>query len=764
MKKIFLPIRIQPLQSLATMKSVAIVGAGPAGLVAAKNLLATSKDEFRVTIFEEQDRVGGMWALRPGELHRGKCNPEMPTNLSRFTVSFSDLAWQSMNLTREPDGTNGSNGNNGALPLYPKAWQVGRYLEEYAKRYIPPDSLKLGCKVQHARKATEGDKEKWHLQWIGDQQIHDAMFDHLIVGSGFFSSPRPHNIAIESGPKIKLLHSSEFRVLEDLLPEPRPNQGTVVVVGGSMSGAEAAVAVAMSLSNASFSPRGPEAPNYSVVHVTSRPFYDLPRMHPKVSKDLPKDETDHSPGFLPNDLNMFDLSRRPPGRILPSNGLVPPSKANMTHKYMRSIIGNDQSDLQSQGMSISSEEFERPPFLAITDNYTEFVRSGVIVSRKARAKKIQQMNSKNSATLIIQNEDGETESIADVVGLVYATGFTPHTSLEWLDQEIRQDLQEDTHSFRVPLMLHQHAIFNAAHPDLAFVGFYEGPYWGVMEMQAREIARRWSPNATEEESKLNYDEPDLEKLRLAVLQGVSNVPQFWMGDYLGVMEALAERHGIKRNDEGFGHRSGPISAARYSKSTDDQAEVQKSLLDLRNTLTASAEQNRFVSAAIFRGLQGKWSITRNLTSFLPGFPSGTLFGSAYFHPRSPTSQNYDAEYLYIEDGTLNTQNGLTLKANKRYAYRYSEAKDQISVWFVKDDGKTIDYFFHDVTLSPKTTGSHKKGWQAAGTHLCDKDNYDSAYEFRFSGATLQQVTVKFIVKGPKKDYISETRFERLKNK
>ena len=57
----------------------------------------------------------------------------MPTNLSRFTVSFSDLAWQSVNLARDPDGAEGSNGNGGALPLYPKAWQVGRYLEEYAK-------------------------------------------------------------------------------------------------------------------------------------------------------------------------------------------------------------------------------------------------------------------------------------------------------------------------------------------------------------------------------------------------------------------------------------------------------------------------------------------------------------------------------------------------------------------------------------------------------------------------------------------------------
>lgn len=741
-----------PREILNIMKSVAVVGAGPAGLVAAKNLLYASPKAFDVTVFEKQDRVGGMWALRPGELHRGKCNPEMPTNLSRFTVAYSDLAWQSVDL-----------GEGGGLPLYPKAWQVGKYLEEYAKRYIPSNALKLKCQVQHARKVEEGGKQKWRVEWGCNGQTHEASFDHLVVGSGFFSSPRPHNISLKSDPKIKLLHSSEFRVLEDLLPELRPERGNIVVVGGSMSGAEAAVAVAMSLSNALHSPRSTAVPEYRIIHVTSRPFYDLPRMHSRVSEDIPKGEIDHSPGFLPNDLNMFDLSRRPPGQIIPSNGLVPPSKAKMTHQYMRSIIGNDQRDLRPPGLSISPEEFEKPPFLAITDNYTEFVRSGTITTTKGRATRLLRIDSTSTVTLEAETQDGNKESIDDVVGLVYATGFTPHTALNWLDEEVRKDLQEDLQSFRVPLILQHHTTFNAAHPDLAFVGFYEGPFWGVMEMQARDIARRWSSEATEEHWKLGYEETDMQKMREAMLKAGSDVPQFWMGDYLSIVDATAKRLGIKRVDDGFGDRSGPISAARYSCSNDDQAEVQKNLVDLRNTLNASTTQDHFVSAAVFRGLQGRWTITRNLNSFLPGFPSGTFSGSACFHPRFPTSKDYNAEYLYVEDGTLVTHNGLTLKANKRYAYRYSEAKDQISVWFVKDDGKKTDYLFHDILLAPKTAKSHQKGWQAAGTHLCEKDNYDSSYDFRFSGATLQQLSLKFIVKGPNKNYVSDTRFERPKN-
>ena len=42
-----------------TAKTVAIIGAGASGLVAAKTLL---EDGFDVTIFERQTKVGGLWS------------------------------------------------------------------------------------------------------------------------------------------------------------------------------------------------------------------------------------------------------------------------------------------------------------------------------------------------------------------------------------------------------------------------------------------------------------------------------------------------------------------------------------------------------------------------------------------------------------------------------------------------------------------------------------------------------------------------------
>ncbi|KAG5912718.1 hypothetical protein E4U42_001967, partial [Claviceps africana] len=97
-------------------KSVCIIGAGPAGLVAAKTLLHNAPaDDFTVSVFESRDGVGGLWPASPSDTAR-PIQPLMEANQSRHTMHFSDHAWE--------DGA----------PQVPRAWQVGRYLEAYAAR------------------------------------------------------------------------------------------------------------------------------------------------------------------------------------------------------------------------------------------------------------------------------------------------------------------------------------------------------------------------------------------------------------------------------------------------------------------------------------------------------------------------------------------------------------------------------------------------------------------------------------------------------
>ncbi|KAK5108495.1 hypothetical protein LTR62_008235 [Meristemomyces frigidus] len=162
--------------------------------------------------------------------------------------------------------------------------------------------------------------------------------------------------------------------------------------------------------------------------------------------------------------------------------------------------------------------------------------------------------------------------------------------------------------------------------------------------------------------------------------------------------------------------------------------------------------------AIFDSLQGSWRMKRSLNSILPGFPSGMFEGTATFTPRRPGAHSVAGELLYAEQGELRTDNGFTLRANRKYIYRYNADEDKISTWFVKEDTKQvdgkeeIDYLFHDIEnegLGPAVVGR--------GEHLCELDMYWAYYEFRLpksagEGQRMDVFGVKYKVKGPQKDY------------
>lgn len=121
-----------------------VAGAGPSGLVTAKTLLHNfPHGTFSPVIFDTRHEVGGLWA--------GTLDPSMRTNLSMFTVAFSDLSWESVM------GTSG-------VPMFPQARQVGQYLAAYTKRYIPDDVLRLGHRVLKAERTAES-ASPWRIQW-----------------------------------------------------------------------------------------------------------------------------------------------------------------------------------------------------------------------------------------------------------------------------------------------------------------------------------------------------------------------------------------------------------------------------------------------------------------------------------------------------------------------------------------------------------------------------------------------------------------------
>jgi hypothetical protein len=221
-----------------------------------------------------------------------------------------------------------------------------------------------------------------------------------------------------------------------------------------------------------------------------------------------------------------------------------------------------------------------------------------------------------------------------------------------------------------------------------------------------------------------------------------------------------------------------LTPARYPASGNnakDHDEAADLLEQTRKTIIEGLTTPRFVARAVFRSLSGTWNLERDLISKLPSHPCGHFSGKAHFYLRSKTPDGLQCsadgssvldpdspgmEYLYVEDGEFKTDSGLNFRATRRYIWRYDEASDKLSVWFVKpDDLKRADYLFHEVEFE-QPEGGREKGWRAKAGHLCVEDFYDVNYRFDFQAVNLRDWHIEYQVKGPKKDYTIHGTYRR----
>ena len=102
---------------------VAVIGAGPGGLVAARWLL---RQGFEPTIFEQGPILGGQWAALDG---RSGVWPSMYSNSSRTVTAFSDL-------------------EHATDHVYLSNREVLDYLHRYAETFGLTSRIRLGTRVE----------------------------------------------------------------------------------------------------------------------------------------------------------------------------------------------------------------------------------------------------------------------------------------------------------------------------------------------------------------------------------------------------------------------------------------------------------------------------------------------------------------------------------------------------------------------------------------------------------------------------------------
>lgn len=517
-------------------------------------------------------------------------------------------------------------------------------------------------------------------------------FDLIVIASGFFAQQFIPDIpGLDSFPGPILHTPIVHNKREHLLFGDKDKDGdrNIVVIGGSMSGAEAASAVALYQSSCSLSmDKMPHSQETKVHHIYSRPFWTLPTY-------LPHDVPDGTPSFLPLDLTMYDLARRPPGPIEYSLGPISEEKAVNMNNYFHSLLGDDYERYAHMDSPHRTKESRiQPPWVAIGDEYAEFVRSGKIQTSMGRVTSVNSDRDIGLASVQYEGPDGTSQTIDKVAGIVLATGFRSDKSLSFLPNEVLATLEYSNADRFSPLVLDKGGTVRSEIPDIGFVGFYRGPYWGVMEMQARFLGKLWLGEYDNAVSTTNNQKRILRDLRLAdpdLARG-----QFPMGDYVGLMESFAKDLNISRSTLQAGEiRSGPAVPARYlyggrltSANGDGNqlvpnSEVEVTLDALRDTLVPGhAAAQKAAASAICRALHGTWeySIQGQSTTGCE-----TSSGTLVFHPRHSTDPAYDREYVCIESRMNSAGQQEAAQGNVQFIMRLAEeasgtATSRIEIW------------------------------------------------------------------------------------
>jgi len=259
-------------------KRVAIIGAGPSGIVAVKECIANS---LQPIVFEKEDDLGGLWNPKTGGTWHG-----MQTNLSRFSCSFSDFPWPS------------------SSPEFPTQQQVFQYFCDYVSHFSLQKYFQFNTSVKNIKQT----HNRWIVTYIQNNNKKTEEFDFVIIATGIFSKryfPKIPNRDLFEGT---ILHSLDYKNSREIKGDQ------AIVIGGSYSGAE----IACDLCKA----------GKKVTNIIRSPLWILPRYIPdKSRKGEPK---------LPLDL-AFYKGRRPTAEVQVGEDVW-----KIKHNYFKTISNQEE--------------------------------------------------------------------------------------------------------------------------------------------------------------------------------------------------------------------------------------------------------------------------------------------------------------------------------------------------------------------------------------------------------------------------------------
>lgn len=190
---------------------VCVIGAGPSGLAAIKNLQEQGVEH--ITVFEKSNQIGGNWVYDEQNTH---------SSVYETTHIISSKRWSQFEDFPMPAD----------YPDYPSHKQVLSYFHSYAHHF---DLLKYIRFKTTVLQVEQNEHKKWCVVVEDEQGIHEDLFDYLLVANGHHWDPyTPEYPGVFTG---EFLHSHQYK-------KAAVFQGKkVLVVGGGNSACDVAVEI-----------------------------------------------------------------------------------------------------------------------------------------------------------------------------------------------------------------------------------------------------------------------------------------------------------------------------------------------------------------------------------------------------------------------------------------------------------------------------------------------------------------------------------------
>ncbi len=201
---------------------IAVIGAGPGGLAAAKCL---RDDGFEPIVLERTDRIGGTYVFRDD--HVGGPYESLTMQSSKYTFFFSDCPAPA------------------EIDLFPTVEQVNSYLHSYIQRFNLEGSIHLEHDVQGVRKRPGGWTVSAHTP-AGDKSFNVS---GVLMCCGSYWIPKTPRILGLDEFGGEVLNSSQYHN-NAIFRNKR-----VLVIGGGVSGCDIAAEAADVALSVSFSTR-----------------------------------------------------------------------------------------------------------------------------------------------------------------------------------------------------------------------------------------------------------------------------------------------------------------------------------------------------------------------------------------------------------------------------------------------------------------------------------------------------------------------------